>query len=330
MPKLGKITKSWKIITFGIVFVMVVLLWIFFIGFSSSAPGSFFNKENNAVWIGHEWVGEPKRDIEVQDLVKTLQDHQIGTVFVHVGPLKKDGTIDPETYQYAIRFIERANLYDTNISYQAWLGQIRSKLDLDDEKIRHNVAKQAFIMTRLGGFDGVHFDIEPVWDGDKNFILTLKESRELIGNEKLISVAMSEFIPKSVIWLSQKIHKFKNYNTEVNYRNVAKYADQIVVMVYDTGFDKKWKYEWFVKEQTIWVTGLFDDKDVFIAIPSYEEVKDGFDPLVENVESGLTGIIKGLNNTRSEEENFAGVAIYPYWEIDESEWGIYDRLWTKK
>jgi hypothetical protein len=323
-------TKLWKTTTFGIVFVIIVLLWIFFIGFSSSAPGSYFNKGNNAVWIGHEWVGEMKSDTEIQTLINDLQKHQIGTVFVHVGPLKEDGSIDPETYQYAINFIEKANLYDTNISYQAWVGQIRSKLDLADAEIRHNVAKQAFIMTRLGGFDGVHFDIEPVWDGDEDFILTLKESRNLIGNEKIISVALAEFIPRSVIWLSQQIHKFENYNTEVNYRNVAKYADQIVVMVYDTGFDKEWKYKWFVKEQTIWVTGLFDDKDVFIAIPSYEEVKEGFNPLVENVESGLNGIIDGLNNTRSEEENFTGVAIYPYWEMDEAEWVIYDRLWTKK
>lgn len=323
-------TKLWKSTTFGIVFVVIAIIWIYFIGFNSSTPGSYFNKENNAVWLGHEWVGEVKTDVEIQNLVNDLKKHQIGTVFVHVGPLKNDGTIDPETYQYAIFFLEKAKLYDPEISYQAWMGQIRSKIDLADTEVRHNVAKQSFIMTWLTGFDGVHFDIEPVWDKDENFILTLKESRKLVGDKYLISVALSEFIPRSFVWLTQKIHKFENYNTEINYRNVAKYADQIVVMVYDTGFDKTWKYEWLVKEQTIWVTDLFNEKQVFIGIPAYEEIKKGFDPLVENVESGLTGIIRGLNNTRSNEDNLAGVAIYPYWEISGSEWETFDKLWVNK
>lgn len=327
--KLFKIV-TWKIAVLGSIFAVIVLLWIFFIGISGNAPGSAFNRGNNAVWIAHEWVGEEKSDVEIQNLADNLRKHQIGTVFVHVGPLKEDGTIDPETYKYSVNFLDKARSFDKTIKYQAWLGQLRSKLDLADAEIRHNVAKQAFVMTDLVGFDGVHFDIEPVWDGDENFISTLAETRELIGQDKLISVALSEFIPKSVIWLTQKIHRFENYNTEVNYKNVGEYADQIVVMVYDTGFDKEWKYRWFVEEQTIWVTDLFDKKEVFIAIPAYDETKPGFDPLVENVESGLNGIIGGLNNSRSDEDNFEGAAVYPYWEIGDDEWKIYDNLWLKK
>ncbi|MFA6917383.1 MAG: glycosyl hydrolase family 18 protein [Candidatus Gracilibacteria bacterium] len=322
--------KSKKVVTLGIVFIAFALIWVFFIGFSGNAPGSIFNRENNAVWIAHEWVGEEKSDVDIQRLVGDFQKHQIGTVFVHVGPLNEDGTIDPVTYQHAMNFIYKARLFDENIQYQAWLGQLRNKIDLADPDVRHNVANQAFIMTNLVGFDGVHFDIEPVWDGDENFILTLKESRELVGNDKVISVALAEFIPKSIIWLTQKIHKFENYNTEINYKNVAQYADQLVVMVYDTGLDKEWKYRWLVKEQTIWVTDLFNKKEVFIAIPSYDDVKAGFDPLIENIGNGLEGIIEGLNNTRSDEGNFAGVAIYPYWEISDDEWGIYDNLWLGK
>lgn len=322
--------KLWKTTVFGIVFVGIALVWIFFVGFNSSAPGSYFNKGNNALWLGHEWVGDEKSDIEIQNLISKLQKHQIKTVFVHVGPLKSDGSIDPETYEHAVNFVEKAKLYGPDISYQAWMGQIRSKIDLAEAHVRHNVAKQSFIMTWMVGFDGVHFDIEPVWDKDENFILMLKESRELIGDDYLISVALAEFIPRSFVWLTQKIHKFENYNTEVNYKNVAKYSDQIVVMVYDTGFDKVWKYEWLVKEQAIWVTRLFKDKQVFIGIPCYEEVKKGFDPLVENVESGLNGLIRGLNNTRSRESSFEGVAIYPHWEMSESEWETFDRLWIGK
>ena len=140
---------------------------------------------------------------------------------------------------------------------------------------------------------------------------------------------MAEFIPNSVVWMTENIHKFKNYNTQVNYTNVAKYADQIVAMAYDTGIKKTWLYKWLVKEQTIWLTHLLNGKEVFIAIPAYDAATGDFDPTIENVQNGLEGIIAGLNNIRSDEKNFAGVAIYPYWKIDDNEWQTYNDLWLK-
>jgi len=319
----------WGITTFAVLFTVFILFWIFFIGFYANQSGSFYNKGNNAVWIGHEWVGTEKSDQDIQKLVSTLKENQIGTVFVHSGPFKEDGTIDPETYQYSINFIEKAKQLDNKIKYQAWLGQLRKKIDLSDANVRHNIANQCMILTTMVGFDGIHFDIEPVWDGDDYFIQTLKESKDAMLKDKKISVALAEFIPKSLIWLTQKIHKFENYNTEINYRNVAKYADQIVVMVYDTKLKSADHYKWLVKEEVIRVTSLFDNKEVFIGVPSYEKGNAEFDPNVENVRTGLEGIILGLNNSRSSEENFAGVAIYPYWEMTESEWETYRDLWLK-
>ena len=321
--------KLWRITSFGLMFTIIVLVWIFVIGISSNQPGSFFNKGHNAVWIGHKWADTQMSDIQIQSLVNDLKKHQIDTVFVHVGPLKEDGTIDPETYKYSVNFIDRARVFDEDIQYQAWLGQVRSKIDLGDPDVRHNVANVSMIMSQMVGFDGVHFDIEPVWDGDLDFILTLKESKEMMPAGKKISVALAEYIPGSFIWFTQNIRPLENYNSEVNYENVADYADQIVVMVYDLDIADDWKYQWLVQEETIRVTDLLPDKEVFIAIPSYEEVKEGFNPKVENVKNGLIGIIKGLNNFRSNENSFAGVAIYPYWEIDEDEWVIYENLWLK-
>ena len=320
--------KLWKI-TFWALFITIILcVWIFVIGISADRPGSFYNRGNNAVWIEHKWVGEAIGEEDIAKLITKLQENDIGTVFVHTGPLKSDGTIDTETYKYAERFLEKARKYDKNIQFQSWLGQIRSSIDLSDPYVRQNVVKQAQILSQMVGFDGIHFDIEPVWDGDLDFISLLKETREVLDGKKM-SVALAEFIPNYAIWTIGRFYNFENYNTEYNYENVAKYADQIVTMVYDTGIDSGFLYSWLVREQVIWITNLFDDKEVFIAIPAYEEIKDGFNPEVENLKNGLTGILKGLNNIRSNEENFAGVAIYPYWEMDETEWKIYNELWIQ-
>lgn len=319
--------KWWKITSFGTLLVLGLFIWIFVFGISANRAGYFFNKGHNAIWIGHEWVGEAKNSSEIIKLVNDLKTHDIDTVFVHAGPLKGDGSIDPDTYKYAIQFVEEVKKIDKNIQYQAWLGQIRSKIDLADSEVRHNIAKQAMILGQLVGFDGIHFDIEPIWDEDKDFIKVLAETREILPQEKKISVAMADFIPSSLIWLLEKIYTFENYNTEVNYENVAKYADQIVVMTYDAGASSEWLYKWRVQEQTIWLTNLLRGKEVFIGIPAYEG--ELLDERIENLENGLLGVIKGLNNFRSDEENFAGVAIYPYWEIDEKEWKVYKELWMK-
>ncbi|MEK7673513.1 MAG: hypothetical protein AAB373_06540 [Patescibacteria group bacterium] len=318
-----------KIIWWSVFGILAMLVWYFIIGIESNRTGSFYNKKHNAIWLGHEWVDTIKSKEEVYDLVNNLKKHQIDTVFVHSGPIEGDGGISPKVYKYAPEFINQAKEFDDSIQYQAWMGQIRSKIDLDKPEIRAKIVKQAKIMTELVGFDGIHYDIEPVWDEDNGFIELLKETRENLTEGKKISVALAEFIPQGVIWISGGIHNFENHNSELNYSNVAKYADQIVTMVYDTGINHDWLYLWLVKEQTIWVTNIVEDREVFIAIPSYDEVKPGFNPGVENIGEGLAGIIQGLNNIRSNEESFAGVAIYAYWEMDENEWETYEKMWVK-
>lgn len=324
----GKINWMWTTF-FAVIALAVLLFWYFILGIYLNQNGPYFNKSHNAVWINHEWVGEYKSDVDILNLVNTFRKYQIDTVFVHTGPIEADGSIDPKTYNYAVDFINKAHALDKNIKYEAWLGQIRNKINLSDKVIRHEITQQAMILSRLVGFDGIHFDIEPVWDNDSDFIELLKETRKILPADKKISVAMAEFIPNSAIWMVENFHKFKNYNTQVNYLNVAKYADQIVAMAYDTSIKEDWLYKWLVKEQTIWLTRLLKGKEVFIGIPAYDDATQNFDPSVENVENGLRGVIAGLNNIRSRDENFAGVAIYPYWEVDDKEWAIYEKLWLK-
>ena len=321
---------KWKKFLFlGLIVFAAFLFLYYFVGIGLNRPGKYFNKGENAVWLSHKWVGEKTTDQEVNDLVNQFKKYQISVVFVHAGPLDVDGTIPSDKYKYALSFLEKAKKYDDNIEYQAWIGQVRKEIDISDPKVQHNIAKQSLIFADLIGFDGIHFDIEPVWDGDENFIQALKIVRETIGDNKKISVALSEFIPQSLVWILEDFKEFKNYNTEVNYKNVAEYADQIIVMAYDTGLNSSFVYKWLVSQQTIWLTNLLKGKEVFIGIPAYDEAAPGFNPEVENIKNGLLGVISGLNNIRSDDKNFAGVAIYPYWKMTNEKWATYEDLWLK-
>ena len=278
-----------------------------------------------------------------------LVKHDIDTIYLHVGPIEEDGGIGTERYAASLNFVERVKRHESDMKVLAWMGQVRHKLDLSNESVRRNILGLCRIFTKMIGMDGIHYDIEPVWDEDEDFILLLAETRDVldtgtgvshgsdVGSEendrKILSVALAEFIPSSFVWWVENIAKFENYNTEVNYLNVAEHADQIVDMVYDTGIDRGWLYKWLVKEQVIWVSDLMgtdeaEGTEFLIGIPSYEDDKVGFNPEVENVGNALVGVISGLNDIRADEETFTGIAIYSEWEMDEGEWEVYDGLWN--
>jgi len=314
----------------GLVLLVAILFWIFVIGIRASESGKFFNQKKNAVWIAHEWANWQKSDIEIKTLVARFQSHDVNTLFIHVGPISETGEIAPEVYSEALNFVDMVKSADPDMRVIAWMGQVRNKINLSSAQVRHNILQMCTIFTGMVGMDGVQYDIEPVWDEDEDFILLLKETRELfdgMDRRPILSVALAEFIPRSFVWLSSGFLDLQNYNTEVNYKNVSEYADQIVVMVYDTGVDVDWKYRWIVKEQVIWLTDLIDGPEFYVGIPSYDEKKDGFNPKIENVGNALIGVLDGLNDIRASHENFTGIAVYADWTTDENEWEIYDTLW---
>jgi len=319
---------SWSIIS--VITLSLILGLFYFVGISRVGGNSQYNKGNNAVWAGHEWIGERKSMAQIKEFVNNLKTHQISNVFLHVGPLLENGKIDQKSYLYSSYFLRQAKRINNDIKYQAWLGQIRGKLNLDDETVRRNVANQCRILGQVVGFDGIHFDVEPVSDDDIAFINLLKECKENLDSTKILSVALTDIIPQSFLWFTEKVLRFNNVNSEVNYENVAKYADQIVVMLYDTKLNSDSFYKKFIVEQVTRITSLFKDKKVYFGIPAYEKGGDNFDPKVENVKNGILGVIMGLDNLRSNLDSFAGISIYPYWEISDDEWKTFDELWLNK
>ncbi|PIZ75559.1 hypothetical protein COY05_03675 [Candidatus Peregrinibacteria bacterium CG_4_10_14_0_2_um_filter_38_24] len=319
---------TWSIIV--VIFFPLVLGLFYFVGVPRFRDYIEYNTGDNAVWAGHEWVEEGKTFYEIKNFVDNLRKHQISNVFLHVGPILENGQIEQKSYVYSSYFLRQAKGINSNIKYQAWLGQIRGKLDLDDENIRRNVANQCRVLAQFIGFDGIHFDIEPMSDDDSGFIKLLEECKQNMSEEKVLSVALPDIIPESFLWYTQNVLKFDNVNSEINYKNVAKYADEIVVMLYDTKLRSDWLYKKFIVEEVSRITSLLKNRKIYFGIPAYEKGSENFDPKIENVKNGILGVIMGLDNARSNLDSFAGIAIYPYWEISDDEWKTFNKLWLNK
>jgi hypothetical protein len=163
-------------------------------------------------------------------------------VYVHVGPLDGDGTIPPGRAPYAAEFA--AALHDRHdrmegLRVQAWLGQVSAggggPLDLGRERVRAHVVRTGLRFMDLG-FDGVHYDIEPIWDGDEHFLALLEAAgRAAQAEGKLLSVAAEELpvfpgAERAIRFVIPRYHPL----TIAYHRRVAAHVDQIAVMTCDS------------------------------------------------------------------------------------------------
>lgn len=315
------------------VIVILVSSYYFILGFHRQKPGSFYNIHNNAVWLEHRFSEFSVDDAEIQKLVRELHNHSIRYVFLHAGPFESDGTIPLQKYQAARRFLKIAREIEPDIIWLAWIGQLRSLVNIDDPSIRLNMVKTAEIFTQTVGFDGIHLNIEPIPHDDASFLLLLQEMRITLGDGSFLSVASDEWQSK---WMSEALsfllrRQIESYWGTSYFKKVGAIVDQIVVMTYDSRLTKPSLYSWWVEQQTIYSTKALRKTraKVLIGIPAYKKPSKSFFPEAENITTGLTGVIRGLNNIRTVLSTFDGVALYPYWTLEEKDWKEYDRLWSK-
>ena len=126
----------------------------------------------DAVWLGHAWVDGRKTDADVDALARQVAGTGIRDLYVHTGPLERDGTLLASRYPQADWFVAAVRRTMPKVRVQAWLGTVvrpqQDGLDLDDRLSRDRVVwSSAQVLNR--GFDGVHLDLEPVRSGSPGF-----------------------------------------------------------------------------------------------------------------------------------------------------------------
>lgn len=290
-----------------------LLIAYFFFGFHSGAE---MDKPRLAFWMEHAWSSDA-RDMAL--LEQRVKDLNISDLYFHVGPLAEDGSLADDLHYIS----EFKNLGTANY---AWIGQLRSEIDLDNQDVRSRIVESSkWIVSQ--GFDGIHLNIEPVRHDDTAYFELLKELRAALPDAK-ISIATDEWQPHFISLFIADIldTKIQSYWQAEQIKTAAEYVDQIVVMTYDTGFKDPDLYAWWVEQQTISLSSILPEgKELFIGIPSYDEGSN-IDPKAENIETGLKGFKKGVQNYRSDADKITGLAIYPYWTMDDSEWEALKNL----
>jgi hypothetical protein len=166
---------------------------------------------------------------------------------------------------------------------------------------------------------GVQLNIEPMPTGNADFLSLLDELRQAMPPGRIISLAA---YPPPTRW-----HPFPDVHwDEAYFLQVARRADQLVPMMYDTAIRLPKLYRHLMSRWTSEVLCWSGDTQVLLGIPVYDDAGVGYHfPGTENLQNALSGIHAGLSKHKSLPKNYAGIAIYCEWEMNQQEWNYFKK-----
>lgn len=158
----------------------------------------------DALWLGHAWVDGRRTAADIATLSERLRSTGIRDVYVHIGPLSDDGTLDATRYPAATGFLSVLHEAAPSIRAQAWLGNIvcDDRIDLSLTVMRMNVVGSARLALGAG-FAVVHFDLEPVPTGSSDFLALLDAVDAVTTGRGAVSVAAEAIEPAPALRGSQ-------------------------------------------------------------------------------------------------------------------------------
>ncbi|MBZ0300157.1 MAG: glycoside hydrolase family 18 protein, partial [Anaerolineae bacterium] len=258
----------------------------------------------HVIWVGTEWTDEARQPQEIADFVAQLRDNRIGTVYAWVSWLQEDATWRGAENFGAVRTfaqdIKQAypelNLYGW-IGFPAELGEDGYRLD--NEELQQNVADFSASVVNELGFDGIFLNVEPVWDGNEDFLALLRKVRTSIGESVPIAVAIPpDWSPENASVPVPPLIVPGTIWQETYKQSVALLTDQMAIMAYNSGLSTAEDYaQWMAYQVDTYATAvsqLGEGTQLLIGIPTYEAAPPGHDPLAENVESALEGFDLGM------------------------------------
>ena len=319
-----KIRKLWLIAATAMLALAIAVFAAVFHTYPNSERG--FDTAANGIWVGHRWYtgrevrsGDRVPESEIEPLVARLRGAGIRHLYVHAGPLLEDGSIE-DSAGPIFSMLRRA--YPEGV-FLAWLGARVEKVRLGEEDWR-----RAVVRVVDEGFDGVHFNLEPIRDGHPGYLELLSSVRAAMGDSWTISQATPRSAPFGIAVGPLR----RNFWSGAFYRATMDIADQTVLMAYDTNLPLRIAYVAFVRNQT---RRLVDwscaaaKHEVLIGLPAYHDDPEYADPSVENIENAALGVRSALESHSGDASCFRGVSIYANWVTDDDEWLQFERAWRR-
>ncbi|WP_157546844.1 glycoside hydrolase family 18 protein [Hamadaea tsunoensis] len=283
------------------------------------SPGPARSTGDDAEWLGHAWVDGRRTQSDVDALAAALRPTGIHDLFVHAGPFSDDGTLDPALRPRARWLVDALHTALPGVRVQAWLGAhpTDDELHLGDPATQANIlAADAQVLD--DGFDGIHYDFEPVNDGDPRLTAVLARTHALTRSRgALLSVSavhteawswMSSVTP--LLWSRAYLHA------------VAVEVDQVAVMSYDTMLPSETAYAGYVRRSTeIALAAVPPGVTLFMGVPAYHDERPTHHRAAETVTAAVRGVRLALGGTPRDRR--VGLALYVDFAATSADWSAY-------
>ncbi|MEV6212149.1 hypothetical protein [Kitasatospora sp. NPDC051914] len=284
----------------------------------------------DAVWLGHAWVDGRRTDADLAALAARIAGTGIHDLYVHTGPLEHDGSLDAGRSPQARRFVEDVHRQLPGLRVQAWLGDVvapeKDGLHLDRPEVRDRITAAARQTLALG-FDGIHFDLEPVRSDSVGFLALLDQVRPVTAAAEVpLSVAAPQIDPLPGLHnVGLAVADHGKWWSQEYFGRVARRVDQIAVMSYDTAMPIESLYGGYVAQQTeLALEATPAGVDLLMGLPAYWEDDFGHRGSAETVEAAVRGARLALG--RGGRQAF-GLALYVDFTATPADWEAYRRGW---
>lgn len=311
---------------------VAVLVYFAFAPVGDTAPHPF-NHDRNAVWLEHRWLERRQPEPDMEALFARLRARGMGYVYPHVIPFDAAGKLPPHDREQMRAFLAAARRVAPDLRVLPWIGGLRKgykrqrpgTVELGDLTQRQRMVAEARGLVDEG-FDGVHLNVEPVDDGNDEYLALLRALRTAVGG-RVLSVAAIRPAPVG-------LPRAPNFAWSPEYyARVAAIVDQMVIMAYDTALPTASLYRRYVRWAARSVAGALDasgsDARVLMGVPTYEPYGFMHRRGVETPENALAGVVAGLRGLGAG-GTFEGVALYAEWTTDDAEWAAYERHWRNR
>jgi hypothetical protein len=320
----------------GVLAAVVAAAGLLYFAYAPAGDGAPhpFNHDRNAVWLEHRWLEEPHPEEEMEALFRRLRQRGIAYAYPHLIPFDAEGQLSPHDREQMRTFLAVARRVAPDVRLLPWVGGLRvgykrhraGTINLSDLTQRQRiVAEVRGLMDE--GFDGIHVNVEPINDGNVEFLALLRSLRNAVGRGRVLSLAAIRPGPVGIPFAPNFVWS-SGY-----YARVAAVSDQIVIMAYDTAIPTAPLYRRYLAWATATVAGALVDSGsharVLMGVPTYEDYGFMHRPGVETLGNALPGVVAGLRGLGAG-GTFEGVALYAEWTTDEKDWAVYERLWRNQ
>jgi hypothetical protein len=290
-----------------------------------------FNQDRNAVWLEHRWLESPHAEEELEELMARLHGYGIQYLFPHLIPFDRDGLLPEHDREQMRRFLAVARRVAPGMKVLPWVGGLRlghrrtreGSIDLADLAQRQRIVAEVRGLVDEG-FHGVHVNIEPIDNGNVDFLSLLLALRTAVGEERVLSISairpgpVAPPMARNFLW------------TPGYYERIGAIADQVAVMAYDTAIPTPHLYRRYVAYTAAAAsTALVRASSrarLLVGVPTYDSTGLMHRGEVENPANALLGVVAGLRGL-GVGGAFEGVALYAEWTTDADEWATYEALW---